>query len=91
MEGYHGPKTSLENLCNLNIECKTYGQQGANTLTIRKIYGAARIRYFSGRPCGEEFSMHKGTLCLTARFRKLKPYQSLSTWIVPVGLTPWLG
>jgi len=47
-------RPAIENLCCLNPECKQYGQRGQHNLTIRKIYGADRIRYLRCRSCGEE-------------------------------------
>ncbi len=66
------PRPALENLCCLNVECKTYGQRGANNLTIRKIYGADRIRYLRCRQCGEEFSERKGTALFNSKISEAK-------------------
>jgi len=55
------PRPALENLCCLNAQCKTYGQRGQANLTVRKTYGADRIRYLRCRCCGDEFSERKGT------------------------------
>lgn len=55
------PRPAVENLCCLNPECKEYGQRGGDNLTLRKIYGADRIRYLRCRRCGVEFSERKGT------------------------------
>ena len=55
------PRPALENLCCLNVQCKTYGQRGQANLTVRKTYGADRIRYLRCGCCGDEFSERKGT------------------------------
>ena len=55
------PRPALENLCCLNTQCKSYGQRGQANLTVRKTYGADRIRYLRCGFCGDEFSERKGT------------------------------
>lgn len=55
------PRPALENLCCLNAQCNAYGQRGQSNLTVRKVYGVARIRDLRCHCCGEEFSERKGT------------------------------
>ena len=55
------PRPALENLCCLNAQCNAYGQRGQANLTVRKTYGADRIRYLRCGCCGAEFSERKDT------------------------------
>ena len=43
------PRPAMENLCCQNPGCKAYGQRGQANLTLRKTYGADRIRYLRCR------------------------------------------
>lgn len=51
----------IETLACVNERCEMYGEAGAGNLTIRKVYGADRIRYLRCGCCGEEFSERKRT------------------------------
>ena len=64
------PRPAIENLCCLNPECKAYGQREQDNLTLRKTYGADRIRYLRCRTCGEEFSERKGTALFNCKIRE---------------------
>ena len=67
------PRPALENLCCLNAQCKTYGQRGQANLTVRKTYGADRIRYLRCRCCGDDSASGKARRCLIAKSVKPKP------------------
>jgi IS1 family transposase/transposase-like protein len=43
------------------VRCELYGQTGQDNLTVRKVYGADRIRYLRCRVCRAEFSERKQT------------------------------
>ena len=60
----------MENLCCQNPECKSYSQRGQDNLTLRKTYGADRIRYLRCRDCGEESSGCKGTALFNCKLRE---------------------
>jgi IS1 family transposase/transposase-like protein len=60
----------METLCCLNPQCKAYGQRGGDNLTLRKTYGADRIRYLRCRQCGIEFSERKGTSLFNCKIRE---------------------
>ena len=64
------PRPAVENLCCQNRECKSYGQRGQDNLTLRKTYGADRIRYLRCRDCGEEFSERRGTALFNCKLRE---------------------
>lgn len=66
------PRPAIENLCCLNPECKAYGQREQDNLTLRKTYGADRIRYLRCRTCGEEFSERKGTALFNCKIREAR-------------------
>lgn len=51
----------LETLACANPDCKCYGQQEPDNLTIRKVYGQDQIRYLRCRACQSEFSERKGS------------------------------
>jgi len=54
-------RSPLDSLACVNVRCELYGQAGQDTLTVRKVYGADRIRYLRCRRCGSEFSERKQT------------------------------
>lgn len=54
----HPPLTGLA--C-VNPACELYGQRAADSLTVRKVYGADQIRYLRCRRCCEEFGERKNT------------------------------
>ena len=51
-------------------ECELYGQPGRNNLTVRKVYGAAQLRYLRGSHCGRKFSARKGTALWNTKVRE---------------------
>lgn len=65
-------RTSIENLCCVNEECKLYGQRGKANLTIRKIYGKDEIRYLKCDSCQAEFSERKGTALFNSKIAESK-------------------
>src|SRR4051812_11946406 len=54
-------RSPLDSLACVNVRCELYGQAGQKNLTVRKVYGADRIRYMRCRRCGSEFSERKHT------------------------------
>ena len=54
-------RSPLDSLACVNVRCELYGQAGQQNLTVRKVYGADRIRYLRCRRCGSEFSERKQT------------------------------
>ena len=71
------PRPALENLCCLNVQCKTYGQRGQANLRVRKTYGADRIRYLRCGCCGDEFSERKGTALFNCKIREAQ-----AVWVI---------
>lgn len=65
-------RTSLENLCCINEECKLYGQKGEGNLKVRKQYGQDQIRYLQCRKCQAEFSERKGTALFNSKIAESK-------------------
>ena len=61
----------LKSLACISPDCDLHAQPEQNNLTIRKVYGADRIRYLRCTHCGEEFSERK----LTALFNCKIPEQ----------------
>lgn len=54
-------RSPLDSLACVNERCELYGQAGQGNLSVRKIYGADRIRYLRCRVCRAEFSERKHT------------------------------
>ena len=54
-------RSPLDSLACVNGRCELYGQAGQSNLTVRKVYGAERIRYLRCRVCRAEFSERKQT------------------------------
>ena len=54
-------RSPLDSLACVNRRCELYGQAGQDNLTVRKVYGADRIRYLRCRACRIEFSERKQT------------------------------
>jgi IS1 family transposase/transposase-like protein len=52
-------RSPLDSLACVNERCELYGQVGQGNLTVRKVYGADRIRYLRCRVCRTEFSERK--------------------------------
>src|SRR4051812_12878101 len=54
-------RSPLDSLACVNVRCELYGQAGQGNLTVRKVYGADRIRYLRCGACRAEFSERKQT------------------------------
>lgn len=65
-------RTSIENLCCVNEECKLYRQKGKGNLKVRKQYGQDQIRYLQCRKCRKEFSERKGTALFNSKIAESK-------------------
>lgn len=63
-------RPDLTHVCCLNPECKDSGHRGRGNVTIRKMYGADRIRYLRCHRCGEECSERKGTALFNCTIRE---------------------
>lgn len=62
----------IESLACVEAECELYGERGQGNLTVRKVYGADRIRYLRCGRCGSEFSERKGTALWNTKVRESK-------------------
>lgn len=65
-------RTPLDSLACVNVRCELYGQAGQQNLTVRKVYGADRIRYLRCRRCGSEFSERKQTALWNTKVSEAK-------------------
>lgn len=62
----------MTSLACVNPECDQYGCKGGDNLTIRKVYGADKIRYLRCRVCQEEFSERKNTALFNSKIGEAK-------------------
>ena len=51
----------LSSLACVNSACESYGQNGQDNLSVRKVYGKDHIRFLRCHHCGQEFSERKNT------------------------------
>lgn len=65
-------RSPLDSLACVNARCELYGQAGQGNLTVRKVYGADRIRYLRCRICRTEFSERKQTALWNTKVREAK-------------------
>lgn len=65
-------RSPLDSLACVNARCELYGQAGQGNLTVRKVYGADRIRYLRCRVCRAEFSERKQTALWNTKVREVK-------------------
>ena len=54
-------RSPLDSLACVNVRCELYRQAGQDNLTVRKVYGADRIRYLRCCACRAEFSERKNS------------------------------
>lgn len=66
------PRPGLDKLCCQNPDCKRYGRYGGGNLTVRKVYGADRIRYLRCTSCTEEFSERRGSALFGCKIAEKK-------------------
>jgi hypothetical protein len=52
--------------------CQHYAQNGAENLTVRKVYGKDHIRYLCCSACSREFSERKGTTLFNTKIEESK-------------------
>lgn len=62
----------IKSLACVNPKCDLYGQIDCDNLTIRKTYGADKIRYLRCCHCQEEFSERKNTALWNSKIREAK-------------------
>ena len=65
-------RSPLDSLACVNVRCELYGQAGQGNLTVRKVYGADRIRYVRCHRCGSEFSERKQTALWNTKVSEVK-------------------
>ena len=70
MKTQNTTRPPLDSLACVTPECELYGQPGRNNLTVRKVYGAAQLRYLRGSHCGRGFSARKGTVLWNTKVRE---------------------
>jgi IS1 family transposase/transposase-like protein len=62
----------LASLACVNEFCDLYGKKNEDNLTVRKVYGPARIRYLRCRCCQQEFSERMGTALWNVKIAEAK-------------------
>ena len=68
-------RPSLISLSCQNPDCQAHQQSNKNNLTIRKIYGAEKIRYLRCQTCGFEFSERKNTALWNLKISEARAVQ----------------